>query len=228
MMVVAASTGPLPAELAITERSRKFYDGTYQWDLDGFTDELGVYRECDCMDPLAHAPTPLPPMLLFNDEDDENDDENDNSQLGLSSSSAAALSVSAAAEPDMSLPHLNSSHCTAFTTDVPRTPGSIRRFVINLFDKPKHSKVASQEQCDVESHITEIEVPPRSYEHREAPKPAKRGSSSMKMPDAPPASPAEMLSVIQDMNSALTTSTPSPVSSILSDYGNEGMKVVVP
>jgi hypothetical protein len=41
MMVVAASTGPLPAELAITERSRKFYDGTYQWDLDGFTDELG-------------------------------------------------------------------------------------------------------------------------------------------------------------------------------------------
>jgi hypothetical protein len=205
-----------------------------------------VYRECDCMDPLAHAPTPLPPMLLFNDEDDENDDENDNSQLGLSSSSAAALSVSAAAEPDMSLPHLNSSHCTAFTTDVPRTPGSIRRFVINLFDKPKHSKVASQEQCDVESHITEstrdlpertepgsergeiVEVPPRSYEHREAPKPAKRGSSSMKMPDAPPASPAEMLSVIQDMNSALTTSTPSPVSSILSDYGNEGMKVVVP
>jgi len=31
----------LPADMDITERSRKFYDGTYKLVADGFTDELG-------------------------------------------------------------------------------------------------------------------------------------------------------------------------------------------
>jgi hypothetical protein len=33
----------LPANIDdyITERSRKFYDGTYKWDSEGFTDETG-------------------------------------------------------------------------------------------------------------------------------------------------------------------------------------------
>jgi hypothetical protein len=31
----------LPANLAITARSRKFYDGTYTMTSDGFTDEAG-------------------------------------------------------------------------------------------------------------------------------------------------------------------------------------------
>lgn len=31
----------LPAGVALTERSRKFYDGTYTWDSEGFTDDDG-------------------------------------------------------------------------------------------------------------------------------------------------------------------------------------------
>jgi hypothetical protein len=38
---LVSSARPLPADLAITERSRRFYDGTYRWDSDGFTDEQG-------------------------------------------------------------------------------------------------------------------------------------------------------------------------------------------
>ncbi|KAL6707351.1 hypothetical protein ACN47E_004130 [Coniothyrium glycines] len=48
----------------LTERSRKFYQGTYTWDTEGFTDDCGVYRSYDCYDPDARAPTPLPPMSL--------------------------------------------------------------------------------------------------------------------------------------------------------------------
>lgn len=35
------STRALPDALALTERSRKFYNGTYTWDSEGFTDDLG-------------------------------------------------------------------------------------------------------------------------------------------------------------------------------------------
>ena len=178
------------------------------------------------------------------------DDENDDSQLSLSSTEttyhqdsdcANAVTESAAAEPDMPLPQLNSSQSIALTTDVPRTPGSIRRFAINLLNKPKHNEVVTREQRDVESQITEstrdlpegtepgsepgeiVEVIHRRYEHCEGPTPAKRGSSNVKMPDTPPASPAKMLSVIQDTSPA---STLSPVPSTLSDHGNdEGIKV---
>jgi hypothetical protein len=31
----------LPANVALTDRSRKFYEGTYKWDSDGFTDDIG-------------------------------------------------------------------------------------------------------------------------------------------------------------------------------------------
>ncbi|KAJ4321552.1 hypothetical protein N0V94_002873 [Neodidymelliopsis sp. IMI 364377] len=64
----------LPNDIALTERSRKFYDGTYKWDSDGFTDEHGgrgpLYRKFDCLDPQARAPTPLLPMFLDDNEED--------------------------------------------------------------------------------------------------------------------------------------------------------------
>lgn len=41
MVASAAGAYQLPSDLAITDRSRKFYDGTYTWDSDGFTDEHG-------------------------------------------------------------------------------------------------------------------------------------------------------------------------------------------
>ncbi|KAF1839771.1 hypothetical protein BDW02DRAFT_563822 [Decorospora gaudefroyi] len=62
----------LPPNIAITKRSRKFYDGTYTWDSEGFTDDHGVYRGFDCYEPLARAPTPLPPMFL-GEESEERD-----------------------------------------------------------------------------------------------------------------------------------------------------------
>ncbi|ENI03721.1 hypothetical protein COCC4DRAFT_41701 [Bipolaris maydis ATCC 48331] len=70
---VSSTTKPpvLPSADSITERSRKFYDGTYTWDSDGFTDDMGVYRTFDCYDSDARAPTPLPPMFLSNDEECE-------------------------------------------------------------------------------------------------------------------------------------------------------------
>ncbi|OAL54983.1 hypothetical protein IQ07DRAFT_282860 [Pyrenochaeta sp. DS3sAY3a] len=54
----------LPADLEISERSRKFYDGTYKWDSEGFTDSDGEYHRFDCLNPATQAPTPLPPMSL--------------------------------------------------------------------------------------------------------------------------------------------------------------------
>ena len=41
MVASAAGAYQLPSNLAITDRSRKFYDGTYKWDSDGFTDDDG-------------------------------------------------------------------------------------------------------------------------------------------------------------------------------------------
>ena len=41
MTALVSSIRPLPVDFAITERSRRFYDGTYKWDSDGFTDDNG-------------------------------------------------------------------------------------------------------------------------------------------------------------------------------------------
>lgn len=41
MVAPTRSQPALPADLEISPRSRKFYDGTYKWDSDGFTDERG-------------------------------------------------------------------------------------------------------------------------------------------------------------------------------------------
>ncbi|KAF2851219.1 hypothetical protein T440DRAFT_71296 [Plenodomus tracheiphilus IPT5] len=54
--------------LDLSEWSQKFYNGTFKWDAEGFTDDKGVYRNFDCYDPLARAPTPLPPILLDDEE----------------------------------------------------------------------------------------------------------------------------------------------------------------
>jgi hypothetical protein len=77
----------VPANVALSERSQKFYDGTYKWNAEGFTDDNGgkcnrsmlekslgrtnetVYRAFDCYDPDARAPTPLPCMFLGDDEE---------------------------------------------------------------------------------------------------------------------------------------------------------------
>jgi hypothetical protein len=41
-MVAPAELLPrLPVVITLSERSCKFYDGTYKWDTDGFTDDHG-------------------------------------------------------------------------------------------------------------------------------------------------------------------------------------------
>ncbi|KAI4930505.1 uncharacterized protein J4E92_004337 [Alternaria infectoria] len=70
MVGLAAYYTPLPVDVALSEHSRKFYDGTYKWDSEGFTDDAGVYREFDCYDPNARAPTPLPPLCLSDDDEE--------------------------------------------------------------------------------------------------------------------------------------------------------------
>ncbi|KAH7085547.1 hypothetical protein BKA63DRAFT_19905 [Paraphoma chrysanthemicola] len=58
------------ANMEVTERSRKFYDGTYQVFAEGFIDDKGLYRDFDCIDPEARAPTPLPPTFPDDSEDE--------------------------------------------------------------------------------------------------------------------------------------------------------------
>lgn len=206
-----------------------------------------VYREYDCMDPLARAPTPLPPMFLYNDEDDDSQVEVSNTETTNPHDRGLAITPTERAlpEPATPLPTLETSQSTALLTNVPRTPGSIRRFAINLLNKPKQSKAAPQERPEVEPQVEHespgapegtklgsepgevVEVLHRSYEYCDGPKPPpKRESSSMQMPNTPPASPKKMSSVLQDTSPASTMSTLSPVPSNLSDNDKqEGIKV---
>jgi hypothetical protein len=53
MVGLAACYTHLPADVALSDHSRKFYDGTYKWDSEGFTDEVGgkcTYSRSDYLD----------------------------------------------------------------------------------------------------------------------------------------------------------------------------------
>ncbi|KAF1923580.1 uncharacterized protein M421DRAFT_9531 [Didymella exigua CBS 183.55] len=232
MTALVATMRPLPADLAITERSRKFYDGTYKWDSDGFYDEHGVYREYDCLDPLAHAPTPRPPMFL----DDEDDVQIELATTGpaqpLSSSSTVTLTKRLTVEPDTPCP---APENTMVTDEARRSPGSIHRFAVDLLSTPKQSKMAYQGKFDAESQTTKdavdglrdfepgsepgeiVEILHRSHDICEESSPAKRESNSVKMPEMPPASPVKTVSILQNVGPASTISTLSSASSKLSD-----------
>ncbi|KAF2869119.1 hypothetical protein BDV95DRAFT_596782 [Massariosphaeria phaeospora] len=67
----------------LTDRSLKFYDGTYKWDSDGFTDEQGVYRKFDSGDPEAGPPTPRPPTPVSDEDDSEMKNEDSGIELGF-------------------------------------------------------------------------------------------------------------------------------------------------
>lgn len=245
MAALVVSLSSLPADLAITARSRKFYDGTYKWDSDGFTDEHGgkciltvttlslthiVYREYDCLDPLARAPTPLPPMLL----DDEDDMQIDVATIEPAQSHTPTECVVVETDTPCTKPDN-----AAVTDEAPRTPGSIRRFAINLLSKPRQAKPAIQSEAAVDSQIVEdaidrpeefepgsepgeiVEVLHRSYEVCGDPNSTKRERGSMKMPETPPTSPPKTTSVPQTISPTSTISTLSPVPSTLSEQDTD-------
>ena len=49
MASVASESIVFPVDTALSERSRKFYDGTYQWDSEGFTDDTGGKNQHEMM-----------------------------------------------------------------------------------------------------------------------------------------------------------------------------------
>ncbi|KAL1595637.1 hypothetical protein SLS59_008275 [Nothophoma quercina] len=232
----------LPADLAITERSRKFYDGTYTWDANGFTDEHGVHRVYDCYDPEARAPTPLPPMVL----EDEEELENDRQHIDTSIETKNVDSVSTAkgaANVEATSPYPKSSDVAA-SAPIPRTPQEFRRLAlaftanlqpsravrqntppIELEDKEGDTNASKFENAVAvsEQAVTES-TPSKNHEQTQVPSPAKAELSTVKMPDTPPDSPMKARFDVQITSPSSTVSTLSPVPSNLSDH-DIGLKI---
>lgn len=83
-----------------------------------------MYREYDCLDPLARAPTPLPPMFLDDEDEVQIDVATTEPAQPLDSGSTITPTESAVVQPDTPCPR--SDHIVT-AAEVPRTPGSMRR-----------------------------------------------------------------------------------------------------
>ncbi|KAF3005091.1 hypothetical protein E8E13_009865 [Curvularia kusanoi] len=229
MVDSATSANRLPPDLPISDRSRKFYDGTYKWDSDGFTDEHGVYREFDFHDPLAAPPTPMPPIFLYDDDDDVSHIQTLTDELAQPDNHHTAVaSDGAITEPEA--PCSEPSHVvnSADMQDRPKTPRTIRRLAIEILSKPKKIKTAPQEQPNKDSKDDSSVVGELAdaapAELSEAPAPEQ--ASKINMPDTPPRSPPEPGSDTLDISPASATSTLSSVPSNLSARsGDVGMKI---
>lgn len=151
----------LPADLAITDRSRKFYDGTYRWNSKGFTDEQGgtcrlrlsiilaetttVYHDFDCLDPLGRAPTPMPPVFS-DDEDDDWLDVTTSKPADVLGKDTDATSATTAVDSETLCLKPNGDIVTDPNLRGPRSPGSIRRFAIRFLTNSERSKIARQDK----------------------------------------------------------------------------------
>lgn len=249
----------LPADLAITERSRAFYDGTYEWDSVGFTDDKGgkyrsdlepgssnshiVYREYDCYDPLARAPTPLPPMF-------PDDDEDHGLEEGTTKNSAQALKFDSlvrpteivAPEPGTPCPELESDAADALSTGIPLENSHVT--IKSIVGLRQCASVRGEE------NFTELQSEVFAGHQYEGILDSKAGVSDatskqedigaindeshspggvtaeVKMPVTPPDSPAKTAKKVHTTSPASTTSTLSPVPSDLSDQDKDmGIKV---
>lgn len=200
-----------------------------------------MYREYDCLDPLARAPTPLPPVFLDDEDEVQIDVATTEPEQHLDSGSTATSTESVVVQPDTPCPRPDHIVTSA---EVPRTPGSIRRFAINFLTKPNANKTTPEREADVSPEDSDsiasrlkaavvvsgqadtVEVMHRSYEPCERPNLAKRENSSVKMPDTPPDSPVQTVSILQNTSPASTISTLSSVPSNLSDQDkDEGINV---
>ncbi len=249
MTTPIASACGLPADLPISDRSRKFYDGTYTWDSDGFTDEHGgmlnyhsslqdcdlptVYRGFDFMDPLARAPTPMPPMISDDDDDGQMEttmsEPQHSGKTGIATGSPAAAVESGASSP-----------MSVKSTVSPRTPGSIRRFAIEFLANSKQRNTAHRDKnnkgsqndittTELEGFAHETEQGPaghklcRSFKYSEESPRGRNTNSNVKLPETPPDSPVTAMPGAQATTPISTTSTLSSVPSNLSDERDIGV-----
>ncbi|KAF1365148.1 hypothetical protein EJ07DRAFT_171054 [Lizonia empirigonia] len=236
----------LPADLAITERSRAFYDGTYKWDSVGFTDDKGVYREYDCYDPFARAPTPLPPMF-------PDDDEDHGPEEGITKNSAQALKFDspvrpteiAAPEPGTPCPELESDAADALSTQIPKENSHVTmkpitglRQCTSVRGEEKFTELQSEvfaghqyegnldSKAGVSDAMSKQEDIGASNDEGHSSGGVIGSKKEVKMPVTPPDSPAKTAIKVHTTSPASTTSTLSPVPSNLSDQDKDmGIKI---
>ena len=257
-MMAAIDKFSLPVDLAITERSRKFYDGTYTWDANGFTDEHGgkcmlllrmciadqstVHRVYDCYDPEARAPTPLPPMVLEDEEELENDRQHTDTSIETKNVDSVST-AKGAANVEATSPYPKSSDVAASALN-PRTPQEFRRLALAFTANLQPSRAVRQNTPPIELEDNEGDTnaskfenvvavseqavtestPSKNHEQTQVPSPAKAELSTVKMPDTPPDSPMKARFDVQITSPSSTVSTLSPVPSNLSDH-DIGLKV---
>ncbi|KAF2623396.1 hypothetical protein BU25DRAFT_178567 [Macroventuria anomochaeta] len=207
-------------------------------------DLLVVYREFDCCDPLARAPTPLPPMFSDDKDDDGQIDIMINKPAQPLEGESVTTSIKTAAlEPDTPCPRPNG---TAASTFNPRTPEDIRCFAIEFLANSKQSKTVRQDELNIASQgkdniVSKLEDIVATSEQADttaslnpghklcgASRSADEDVNKVKMLDTPPESPVKVAFGVQTTSPASTISTLSPVPSNLSDQDKDlGIKVSI-
>ncbi|KZM23800.1 uncharacterized protein EKO05_0009795 [Ascochyta rabiei] len=238
----------LPVDVAISERSRAFYDGRYKWDSDGFTDDQGVYRKFNCYVPEARAPTPLPPMFSDDCHDSAQEEDTIEDQVQTLDIDRAVISIDREVlELDTPCPKRNS--IAAGTIDDRLTEGKELFTASSSINcrkrntKVPQDKLSTVSQSEIvaryhdestvvgklKSIIKHAGTEPSLIEHYKLSRisrPEKKEASNLKMPDTPPESPTESAAEAHTASPASTTSTLSSAPSDLSDR-DKGMDIDV-
>lgn len=192
-------------------------------------DSVEVYREFDCLDPLARAPTPMPPMFPDDDVNDEEEHTAADEVVQPVESHVAVTSSEPTSERAQSSSEPGDVVSGGYS---PKTPRTIRRLAMAILDRPRKSTSPSQNVATTgsQNNITIIDalesmviepIPAELDSHTDA-KMSERLSpkeiSMMKMPDTPPQSPPR---VAEEISPKSTLSTLSPVPSNLSEAGGD-------
>lgn len=200
-----------------------------------------MYREYDCYDPLARAPTPLPPMVLEQDEDEVGiQDATEESVQTLEASNNAIPWKPEVSKMDTPLSNLDCEALSVFEARTPEDthhllPPSVadsKRAAMNqadelpgisqdvLFPELPDIGVLATSIASVSKQVgAEITVK-EDQKLYEASSPMKEGTNNVMMPDTPPDSPTKTaldLQTTSPTSTISTLSTLSPVPSNLSD-----------
>lgn len=194
-----------------------------------------MYREFDCLDPLARAPTPMPPIFLDGEVDEQSQTAADD--LAQRTNHTVTPPSEAILEPEAACSvHTN----VANRTEEPKTPRTIRRLAMKILSKPRSTKSSSQgeptqdyqDNSPVASTLEAI-TSEQTYkeagaciinELNRAQSPVE--SIQVNMPDTPPESPCKPESPVPSISPSSTLSALSTVPSNLSEQGGDvGIKV---